>query len=150
MARSPLIPRTPLIAAGAFAARLAPERVAAALARGLAAGGVRECDLCPLPGPHGDPNALRAQLAELRFDARLHRARAVIVAERRLDERTLEGSAAFEIATRARQSGVPAYAVTAHDGLDAFDARLLDLQVILVAASERELASSGARLAGLL
>jgi len=45
---------------------------------------------------------------------------------------------------------VPAYAVTAHDGLDAFDARLLDLQVILVAASARALAASGARLAGLL
>jgi hypothetical protein len=74
----------------------------------------------------------------------------VIVAERRLDERTLQRRAAFEIATRARQSGVPAYAVTAHNGLDAFDARLLDLQAILVAAGARALAATGAELARLL
>jgi glycerate kinase len=145
-----MIPRTPLIAAGAFAAPLSPARVAAALARGLAAGGVEECDACPLPDAGGDPEALRAALEDLHFDARLHRARAVIVAERRLDERTLQQSAAFEIATRARQSGVPAYAVTAHNGLDAFDARLLDLQLILVAASTRTLAARGAELAQLL
>jgi glycerate kinase len=150
VAGSPLIPRAPLIAAGAFGAPLSPARVAAALARGLAAGGVGECDICLLPASRADLEALRATLGELHFDARLHRARAVIVAERRLDERTLQRSTSFEVATRARQSGVPAYAVTAHNGLDAFDARLLDLQAIFVAAAPRALAATGAELARLL
>jgi glycerate kinase len=80
----------------------------------------------------------------------MRRARAVIVAAPRLDERTLEGSPAFEIATRARQAGVPCYAVTAESELDAFDARMLDLQAIQIARSTRALAAAGKRLAQLI
>ena len=53
----------------------------------------------------------------------------------------------FEIATRARQAGVPAYAVTGENELDAFDARMLDLQVILEARTVRGLAAAGTKLA---
>ena len=70
--------------------------------------------------------------------------------ESRLAERTLTVSPAFEIATRARQGGVPAYAVTGENLLDAFDARILDLQVILQASSARALAAAGRRLAELV
>ena len=42
---------------------------------------------------------------------------------------------------------MPAYAVTAEDALDAFDARILDLQLILQARGARTLAAAGRRLA---
>ena len=77
-------------------------------------------------------------------------ARAVILGEQRLRERTLAGSVTFEIASRARQAGVPAYAVTAQNRLDSFDARILDLQVILEASGPRALERAGRRLAELL
>jgi glycerate 2-kinase len=74
----------------------------------------------------------------------------VIVGAGRLDERTLLGSATFELATRARQAGVPAYAVTAVNALELFDARILDLQVILEAGSVRALGGAGKKLAELV
>jgi hypothetical protein len=77
-------------------------------------------------------------------------ARAVVVAVERLGEATLAASPTFEIATRARQAGVPAYAITAANGLDAFDARILDLQLILEASGRRALAAAARRLAGVL
>jgi glycerate kinase len=143
-------PAAPLIATAAFGPTLAAARVAEAIARGLRDGGVPAAELLEITAGHDRGEALRALLAELDFDARMRQARAMIVAERRLDERTLEGSAAFEIATRARQAGVPAYAVTAENRLDAFDARMLDLQLILIAPSARALAAAGRELAGLL
>jgi glycerate kinase len=73
----------------------------------------------------------------------------VVVGAGRLQERTLAGSVIFEIATRARQSGVPAYAVTCEDALEAFDARILDLQVILQARSRSALVTAGRKLAAL-
>ncbi len=86
----------------------------------------------------------------LGFDARMLAARAVVLAVQRLRERTLAGSVAFEIATRARQAGVPGYAVAAVDELDSFDARMLDLQVVLTADSRRALRGAGGRLAGIV
>jgi glycerate 2-kinase len=74
----------------------------------------------------------------------------VVLAEWLLEERTLTGSPAFEIATRARQAGVPAYAVTAANRLSAFDARILDLQAILEASTPRALQAAGRRLAQLV
>ena len=79
--------------------------------------------------------------------ARLLSARAVVIATDRLDERTLAGSLAFEVATSARQGGVPAYAVAAENELDPFDARMLDLQAILEASSTRALTAAGRKLA---
>jgi hypothetical protein len=114
------------------------ERAARALAKGVRAGGIGEPDLCPIED--GPPAG---------FDERMRRARAVIVGAERLSRETLPGSAVFEIATRARQAGVPAYAVTGSNELDAFDARMLDLQLILEARTPRGLAAAGTRLARL-
>ena len=104
------------------------------------------------------PNALQAEvrreLDALDFDAYTHRARAVIIADGRLRSGThglaLIGSATFEIATRARQAGVPAYAVFAEKTLGSFDARMLDLQVVLQAGNTAALIAAGRELAVLI
>jgi glycerate kinase len=86
-------------------------------------------------------------LEALGFDARLRAARAVIVGEQRLERATLRGRVVGEIATRARQSGVPCHAVTATNAIDRFDARILDLQAILEASTVAELEAAGEALA---
>jgi glycerate kinase len=63
------------------------------------------------------------------FDARARDSFVVVTGEGRIDEQTLAGKAVFEIATRARQSGVPCYAVVGEDGLDAFAHRLMNVEV---------------------
>jgi glycerate 2-kinase len=148
------IPDTLLLAVCAFGPDLPAERVAAALGKGVQAGGMPEPDLCPIEDDLLRTGATTALLEALRLDARLRGARAVIVGEGHLSRETLlsgRGStgAVFEIATRARQSGVPAYAVTGADELDAFDARMLDLQVILEARGTRGLSAAGRKLAKL-
>jgi glycerate kinase len=149
VARMPLISRTLLIATRAFDDPLGALRVAEAIERGISAGGW-QTDLCPITLEREQPGDVRALLDALDFDARMRASRAVILGERRLREDTLAGSVAFEIATRARQAGVPAYAVTGENRLDAFDARILDLQAILEASSARGLAAAGKKLAALL
>jgi glycerate kinase len=143
-----MIPRTVLVAAGAFDG-LSAHRVASAISRGLTGCGF-PADECPLETEGDLPAEVRALLDALDFDARMRRARAVVIAQWRLQEGTLAGSTAFEIATRARQAGVPAYAVTAKSTLSPFDARILDLQVILEAASTRALGTAARRLAELV
>ncbi|HVF77116.1 MAG TPA: glycerate kinase [Solirubrobacteraceae bacterium] len=86
-------------------------------------------------------------LEELGFDARMRAARAVIVGEGRLDRATLEGRVAGEIATRARQAGVPCHAIVGEDAIDRFDARILDLQAILSASAVAEIEAAGEALA---
>jgi glycerate kinase len=151
-----VIPRTVLIAMEPFGDELDAKRAGAAIGRGLRAGdpslGV---DACPIePATQRDepatPEAVRELLEALDFDARMRAARAVVVGTERLDERTLLGSAVFEIATRARQAGVPAYAVAAENALSQFDARILDLQVILQARDTRALRRAGEKLAGVV
>jgi glycerate 2-kinase len=197
------VPRHLLLACGAFGPRLPPERVAAAIARGVERAGGPAPDVLALeaggpapdllaleaagPAPDvlaleagggaadvlaleagggaadalaadraardlptgGTPQDARALLDALGFDARMRRARAVVVVWGLLRERTLAGSVTFEIATRARQGGVPAYAVTAANELRAFDARMLDLQLIVRARGAAGLAAAGEKLAGL-
>ncbi len=145
-----LIPRRVLVASGPFGAEESAQRVLESIARGLQTGGLPEPDLCALPAEGRDQAAASQLLEALDFDARMRSARTVIVAAERMDERTLIASLTFEIATRARQSGVPAYAVTATNLLDAFDARILDLQVILQARGARALAAAGKKLARIL
>lgn len=132
-----MIPRTVLIAVEPFGDGLSAERAGAAIGRGLLTGdpslGV---DLCPI-----EPTVPED------FDTRMRAARAVVVGGARLDEHTLLGSATFEIATRARQAGVPAYAVSAENDLSLFDARILDLQVVLQARDPRALHRAGVKLA---
>jgi glycerate kinase len=89
-------------------------------------------------------------LDALAFDARMRAARAVIVGEGRLDLGTLAGKAPGEIATRARQAGVPCFAAVGARTLDAFGARILDLQAVLEAGDPRALEAAGRRLATLV
>jgi glycerate kinase len=169
-----VIPRTVLIAVEPFGDGLSAERAGAAIGRGLLVGdpslGIDHCPIDAVarsggpvtparsgrpavPARSGGPTApgdLRELLEALDFDARMRAARAVVVGGARLDERTLLGSPTFEIATRARQAGVPAYAVTGENELSLFDARILDLQVILQAHDTRGLRRAGERLAGVV
>lgn len=142
-----MISRTLLIAARPFGGRLGAEQVAGAIAEGLRDGDW-EVDLLPLDAEPESTAIATVRAPE--FDARMRAARAVVIASLRLDERTLAGTIAFEIATRARQGGVPAYAVTGEDDLDSFDARILDLQTILQARTHRSLVSAGRKLAAIV
>ena len=145
-----VIPQAALIASGPFGDALSAERVELAIAQGLRAGEAPEPDLCPISVDQGQASNVGALLEELDFDVRMRRARAVILGQRQLEEHALRGSVAFEIATRARQAGVPAYAVTGSNALDLFDARILDLQVVVQAGSRRALVAAGRRLAQVL
>jgi hypothetical protein len=145
-----VISKTVLVLAEAFGDGLDGGHVASALARGLEAGGQLDCDRCALEENPQTRARVIALLDECDFDRRMRASRAVVIARRRLDDRTLAGSVAFEAATRARQGGVPAYAVTAHDEIDPFEARIVDLQVVLEAASSRALGAAGRKLAALV
>lgn len=134
------IPDTLLLAVRAFGTDLPAERVAEMIAKGVRAAGMPAPDVCLIE------DGLPAS-----FDVRMRRARAVVIGTGRLDRETLatdrrSASEVFEIATRARQAGVPAYAVTGANELDAFDARMMDLQVILEARTVRGLAAAGTKL----
>jgi hypothetical protein len=144
-------PKRLLLIGGPFGERLPAAAVLAAVASGLRDAGLPEPDICQLPpGAEAGHVDARALLDGLGFDVRMRAARAVVIAVERLEERTLAGSVAFEIATRARQSGVPSYAVAAGNHLDDFDARILDLQVILEARSARALTAAGRTLASVV
>jgi glycerate 2-kinase len=148
VARFSLIPHRALISGTGLGARLDAERVAAALARGMHDGGAPWPDVCALaPAPE---EALAELLRAVNFDARMREARALVVIERALAERSLAHTVAFELATRARQSGVPAYAVTADNQLNAFDARMLDLQAVLQAKTVPALTAAGRQLGRLI
>lgn len=86
-------------------------------------------------------------LDALGFDARMRAARAVVVGEGRLDEQTLGGKIVFEVATRARQGGVPCHAIVGEDALDLFGRRILDLQTVTAASTVAELEAAGEELA---
>jgi glycerate kinase len=89
-------------------------------------------------------------LEALDFDARMRGAHAVVVGEGRLDRSTLRGRVIAEIATRARQGGVPCHAVVGVDAIERFDARILDLQAIVEATTIAELEAAGEALAAYL
>ena len=145
-----MISRTVLIALEPFGEGLDAQRAAAAIERGIyAQDPALRVDRCCVPASDGDLDAVRQYLESVDFDTRMRAARAVVVGTERLDETTLLGSATFEIATRARQAGVPAYAVARENALSPFDARILDLQVILLARDPRSLRRAGQRLAQL-
>jgi hypothetical protein len=141
------VPRHLLLACTPLGGRLGAERVIEALAAGIGQGGMAESDGCPLPDGEIRGADARVTLDERDFDARMLAARAVVIAVERLHERTLAGSIAFEIATRARQSGVPCYAVARENSLTRFDERILDLQAVIQAADAAALRRAGRRLA---
>jgi hypothetical protein len=165
-------PRTILVVAEPFDAdavtagrAMDADAVTSAIARGLrAADASLEVDCCPLDGPArntgeptvsaaepAEPAALRARLDAMHLDARMRGARTVVIAAARLDRQTLlRRGAVFEVATRARQGGVPCCAIAAHNALDPFEARVLDLQVVLEADTPRGLKAAAGRLVGLM
>jgi glycerate kinase len=145
----PGVPTAPLIATGPFGG-LSAERVATLIARGLQQGGAPAAEELALAGEEESPAEPAERLAGHHLDARVRAARAVILGRWRLQERTLAGSAFFDIATRARQAGVPAYAVAGRNRLDSFDARMLDLQLVIEAGSERALVAAGRTLAAVI
>lgn len=144
-----MVPRAVLVLSEDFPAGPPADAVGVALARGLGSNPTLECDLCPV-GAHAARTAPGPLLEQLGFDRRLRAARCLVIAAGRLADDTLAGSLAFEAATRARQGGVPACAVTAHHRLDPFEARIVDLQVVLEAGSARALAAAGRKLATLI
>jgi glycerate kinase len=85
-------------------------------------------------------------LGAVDYDARMRAARAVITGEGRLDRQSLVGKVVSEVATRARQAGVPCHAVVGSNTLDLFDLRILDLQLVLEASTLSELEAAGAEL----
>lgn len=131
------IPSTVLIVAQPFGPGLSSQAVGEAIASGLSEAGMPPPAVLPLD----------QESADKLTDAKLRAARALIVATPRLHDRTLVASVTFEIATRARQSGVPCYAVAKENALSPFDARMLDLQVVLQAGSKAALRRAGLRLA---
>jgi glycerate kinase len=85
-------------------------------------------------------------LTAVDFDVRMRAARAVVTGEGRLDRQSLVGKLISEVATRARQAGVPCHAVCGSNTLDLFDLRILDLQLVLEATNVAELEATGAEL----
>jgi glycerate kinase len=89
-------------------------------------------------------------LSAVGYDARMHAARAVVTGEGRLDRQSLVGKLISEVATRARQAGVPCHAVCGSNALDLFDLRSLDLQLVLEASTIAELEAAGIELGAAL
>ena len=127
----------------AFAAKAPrdPRGVALTGAGGGLAGGLyahRNAKLVP-----GAPFVLDT----LGFDARMRAAAFVVTGEGRLDEQTLEGKAAGEVAVRCRQAGVACHAVVGRDAIDDFSVRVLALDGLFEAGDPRALRRAGAELA---
>ena len=86
----------------------------------------------------------------LGFDRRMRASRAVVTGEGRLDQQSLAGKLVSEVATRARQAGVPCHAVVGRLELDLFGLRMLDLEAVLEAGTPEALRVAGRRLADLI
>jgi glycerate kinase len=86
-------------------------------------------------------------LDALGFDARMRAASFVVTGEGRLDEQTLEGKAAGEVAVRCRQAGVACHAVVGQAAIDDFSFRVLALDGLFEAGNPEELRTAGRELA---
>jgi glycerate kinase len=84
------------------------------------------------------------------FDPRMRAARAVVAGEGRLDRQSLAGKAVSEIATRARQSGVPCHAIAGSVELDPFGLRVLDIQSATAAPTLAAVERAACELSALL
>ena len=82
-------------------------------------------------------------LSAVDYDTRMRAALAVVTGEGRLDRQSLVGKLVSEVATRARQAGVPCHAVVGSNTLELFDLRILDLQLVLEATTLAELEAAG-------
>lgn len=134
-ARSRAKPTGPVLLAGSIDVRgLDSRAVERELSRGL---GVAWAPLDPALSGEDLDDAIRG-------------ARALVLLADRLDEPPALAGPLFELATRARQAGVPAFAVAADSSLSAFDARMLDLQMVLTAGTPTALEAAGQRVANAL
>jgi glycerate 2-kinase len=86
----------------------------------------------------------------LDFDVRVARARAVITGEGRLDAQTLTGKVVSEVAERARQAGVPCYAVVGSCTATPAEVVELSLQQAIEATDLEQMETAGRRLGELL
>ena len=84
------------------------------------------------------------------FDARMRAAHAVVTGEGKLDRQSLAGKAVSEVATRARQAGVPCHAIVGTNELDSFGRRILDIETVSAAGTLEQLQVAGRRLAALM
>jgi glycerate kinase len=84
------------------------------------------------------------------FDRRMRSARAVVTGEGKLDQQSLAGKVVSEVATRARQAGVPCHAIVGTLELNTFGVRVLDLQAVLAAGTPSQISAAARRLAELL
>ncbi len=86
-------------------------------------------------------------LDTVRFDDRLRGASFVVTGEGSMDEQTLPGKAAAEVATRRRQGGVAIHVVVGRNTLDAMQTRRLDIASVTEASTLEELVEAGRQLA---
>lgn len=86
-------------------------------------------------------------LDQVDFTERMRASRAVITGEGSLDRQTLLGKAVGEVATRARQAGVPCHAIVGQKVMTEFDARILDFESVVEASSAEAVAEAAERLA---
>lgn len=89
-------------------------------------------------------------LDRLGFTGRMLASRAVITGEGALDRQTLLGKAVGEVATRARQNGVPCHAIVGRMRMSEFDARILDLESVTEAGDPAAIAAAAADLVPVL
>jgi glycerate kinase len=86
-------------------------------------------------------------LDALGFDERMRSSVFVVTGEGRIDEQTLQGKAAGEVAVRCRQAGIACHGIVGRDELDDFSLRILALDSLAEAGDPAALAAAGARLA---
>jgi glycerate kinase len=86
-------------------------------------------------------------LDALGFDTRMRAASFVVTGEGRIDEQTLVGKVAGEVAVRCRQAGVACHAVVGQDALDDFSLRVLALDGLFEAGDVGALRTAGRGLA---
>jgi len=84
------------------------------------------------------------------FDERLARAAAVLTGEGRIDLQTTQGKVVGEVATRARQRGVPCSAIVGRRELDRFGQRMLDLDAVREATTLEAIEDAAAQLGAAL
>lgn len=89
-------------------------------------------------------------LDQIGFTPRLLASRAVITGEGSLDRQTLLGKAVGEVATRARQNGVPCHAIVGRMVMTEFDARILDFESHTEAGTPAAIADATERLVAVL
>jgi glycerate kinase len=129
-----------LVAPAAFKGTFTSEDVAAAIGRGLRAGGQQTVEL---PLPDGGPEVLDA----VGFDVAMRAARYVVTGEGRIDERTLTGHLIGELATRCRQAGVACHAIVGREALDRFGERVLDIGCVREATTLDDIERAATELA---